>query len=693
VVARLLLGFTLSAALGVPDPAQAQEQTLPPAPAQAQSQKKTQNRVHNQSHDQILSQPLSQGQAHHQPQTKSFAQEENQNQPQNQEQRLDQEQIQLPPQTQITASASASVPAPDPRENPGGRALRAFTRELVAGNRTIQGLRHDGEIARQQRGKSKTTFEPVLSISESSAKSANRVYDTTTGIDTDYTTRRRGTDLSLRQKTFLGTGRLDLTDAKTDYTSAQTSYFSAAYLALETELLRRPWTTHALDRKMIRGRYAVETERIRSVLHDTLMNALKLLIDRLIARENQQFKSRNVGFYQKMVEEATVKLENGLGSELDLKQAQMRRTVAETDLEESRLALDERDRLIGLTLGTPDWNRDLASFSSAAIASLVPEQLDLSEVLQKGASQRPDLTLLRLQRDQQQTAVRLTREQAKPNVAATVRWGRQGRATDQGMARDMRDKSWDVSVAYTTPLGPQAERFDARIEQERLQSLRVHLTQGEEAARKAITEVFHRLRFHRRNLVSLRQSQDLAAAVLEGQRLNFQLGKTSLIDLMKYQSDFEASCLAVIRGEAQLAENWLTLLYEIGELPEHLDIDSRQFLADARSHQVSPDSPAFDAAESIESAESVDAKEAPASPHAAAMVSHPKGSESQETGESPALPQAVAPAIPTEIIESPETGNFPAPPSPHEPAESLASATVSPPMDVAEPAESRNLGE
>jgi len=53
---------------------------------------------------------------------------------------------------------------------------------------------------------------------------------------------------------------------------------------------------------------------------------------------------------------------------------------------------------------------------------------------------------------------------------------------------------------------------------------------------------------------------------LEGQRLNFQLGKTSLLDLSRYQEDHQQACLSVIRAEAELVLSWLNLLAETGTL-------------------------------------------------------------------------------------------------------------------------------
>jgi outer membrane protein TolC len=86
--------------------------------------------------------------------------------------------------------------------------------------------------------------------------------------------------------------------------------------------------------------------------------------------------------------------------------------------------------------------------------------------------------------------------------------------------------------------------------------------------------------FYRKNLDSLKASEKLAAEVLEGQRLNFQLGKISLLDLTRYQQDFNNASIAVVQGESRLIMSWLELLFETGILAGYLEVkQSSQELA------------------------------------------------------------------------------------------------------------------
>lgn len=448
----------------------------------------------------------------------------------------------------------------------GRGALASFAEALLAGNRTILASRHDRTAAHFDLGKRLTGYRPTISVSEGKSNSANRTFNSLTGVDEDYSTQRTGSTVTIGNRTPLGTARLQLEQSQTTYSKTTAQYFQSAYLSLETGLLQRDERIQRLERRVAYGRYRSEQARADSILLDTLSDAFGGLLDRMVVEGNVQFRERNLDFYRKMVEEAQVKFESGLGSELDLKQARMRLTLAETEVQETRLNLDEADRRLGLLLGNPSWDRGLASISARVLAALVPDELREQEIASRCRELRPDLRMLAQERAIAENALKLAKEQAKPDVTMNGSWGRQGRANSSSFAREMRDRSWNVSVTYSTAIGTRPERYELQAQRERFDALLLRHTQTDESARRQIKQDCERIAFQRKNLSDLRDSLHLSAEILAGQRLNFQLGKISLLDLWRYQNDFESSSLSVIRAEAGLARSWLDLLYHAGEL-------------------------------------------------------------------------------------------------------------------------------
>lgn len=448
--------------------------------------------------------------------------------------------------------------------------LARFAARLVEKNQRLSAARHGLRAARHEMGRQKAAFQARVDVQTMTGKSANRVYNTVTGIDEDYSTRRTGQTMGLGRRTRFGEGRLELERSRTDYTGSGASHFQSAYLAWETPLLQRPWKIY--DVEFSRTEYPFQAERIRydQVVQEVCLEGLRLIIERQVSLQHLAFLSRNLTFYQRMVEEAEIKLKSGLGSELDLKQARLRMQLAENRQREVALGLEEVARRLVVLMHDPEWEAEVASLSTGALVALVPASFSATAALEDARRQKPGLAQLTLERKQLEQDLAEAREKDKPAVNANLRWGRQGRASDPSMAREMKDKSWDLLVGYSTAIGPRPERLERRKQSEKLKSLAQTWDVTLAETRRNLEDQMERVRFFRRSLEDHRSSRALSAEVLEGQQLNFQLGKTTLLDLNRYQSDFEESCLAVFRAEAQLAQAWFGFLHEQGALTTFL---------------------------------------------------------------------------------------------------------------------------
>ncbi|MFZ5949075.1 MAG: TolC family protein, partial [Candidatus Rifleibacteriota bacterium] len=126
------------------------------------------------------------------------------------------------------------------------------------------------------------------------------------------------------------------------------------------------------------------------------------------------------------------------------------------------------------------------------------------------------------------------------------------------------------------------EKIDFTREKEAVKAFKAQLDQKRDDVRIAVTQAFERLMFYRKNLSALQSSEKLAAEVLEGQRLNFQLGKVSLLDLTRYQQDYNSASLAVAQGESRYIMSWLELLFETGQLAEYLQVSGKDLQKNAK---------------------------------------------------------------------------------------------------------------
>jgi outer membrane protein TolC len=456
-----------------------------------------------------------------------------------------------------------------------------FARQVVAGNRSLLSAAHEVETNMLEKHKSLAAFSPQISHTIERSKAANKNFNPISGVEEDYSTRSNSNFSSISQRTPLGRLSYDYSASRTDYTSSQSSYFNSLYLSWQTGLLRNDARLNSLERRIVHATYDIGLAQTDSLLLDVLQSSMKSLFDRILVARNEALKKSNLSFYATLVEEAEVKLKNGMGSELDLKQASMRYRQAETDHEETILSLKDQDRRIGMQLGKLEWNRELAAFKLEELLNSIPAELEEEIFLRRAFKNRPDYRLIENQYKLRKSAFDRSRILSRPDISARLRWGRQGRSFSKDLAADMKDKSWNVSVTYTTSLGPEESKIDFSIEKERLRAFAAKFEQKKDDVKVAISQAVDRFRFYRKNLASLKDSQKLAKEVLTGQKLNFQLGKISLLDLTRYQQEFNNASLAVVQGESRLMMSWLDLLYESGTLASYLQVNDLNRLAGA----------------------------------------------------------------------------------------------------------------
>ncbi|MFZ5952651.1 MAG: TolC family protein, partial [Candidatus Rifleibacteriota bacterium] len=331
----------------------------------------------------------------------------------------------------LFALFSSSLKADEVASCSADSALCAFARAVVEGNRNLLSAAHELEGSMLEKHKALAAFSPEFSYAIERSKSANRDFNPTTGVEEDYSTRREGFSSSIGQRTPLGRVSYDLSQSKTEYTSAQASYFSSLYLSWQAGLLRNDARLNRLEQKMIHANYDIAMAQTDSLLLDVLLGSLQSLFNRVITARNEALRHQNLSFYKTMVEEAEIKLENGMGSELDLKQASMRYQQSETELEEVGLGLREHDRNLGARLGNLDWDQSLASFTLEPMIDSIPGDLGLDSLIKQAYESRPDYRLYESRYRLRKAAFDRARELSYPDVSARLRWGKQGRSFEK----------------------------------------------------------------------------------------------------------------------------------------------------------------------------------------------------------------------------------------------------------------------
>lgn len=305
--------------------------------------------------------------------------------------------------------------------------LRHFARKVVNGNRTLIAEGHDLTDALISKRKALEVFSPSLTLSADSGNSVNRSYNSATGFDEDYKTENVDFGAEISHRTTLGRLNYGYLSGKTDYTTSKTSYFNSLYMSWRTGLLRRDDQIDLLDKKLAYTDYEINEAQADAVLLDVLISSYQNLFNLIIATENKKLKDRNLNFYATLVEEAEIKLKNGLGSELDLKQAKMRQRQAETGLFEIERSINGYERQIAAKLGDLTWDKEIVNFTFEDVLSEVPNNIDSNRLIKTAFEMRPDFRVIERQYLRQKSLLEKARLLRRPDLSALAKWGKQGR--------------------------------------------------------------------------------------------------------------------------------------------------------------------------------------------------------------------------------------------------------------------------
>lgn len=186
--------------------------------------------------------------------------------------------------TPLAAQENASSSSP----------LTRFAQAVVAGNRNLLAAAHELESSMLDKHKALAAFSPEFSYQLERSKSSNSSFNSITGVEEDYSTRRNGISTGISQRTPLGNLGYSLSQSKTEYTTSQTSYFSSLYLSWQAGLLRNDARLNALERRMIHANYDIAIAQTDSLLLDVLLSSLQSLLNRIITARNENLRRQNL---------------------------------------------------------------------------------------------------------------------------------------------------------------------------------------------------------------------------------------------------------------------------------------------------------------------------------------------------------------------------------------------------------------
>jgi adhesin transport system outer membrane protein len=389
----------------------------------------------------------------------------------------------------------------------------------------IHAAQHRTVAARAQVGQARAELYPSVSGSVSEGRERSRNVSTRAG--NDVTLARREAELSISQLVFDGGAA-----------SGQVKRFAARAEGAELNV-----TGTAEDVAFRTSQVFVEVRRLRE----------QLGVARL-----------NVGVHEKTLSDVNLLAEAGRGRRADVMQAQARRALATSSV----------DQLSGQLAQAESGFRYLVGRHPGELAPSPPIAPGLPPTLERAVASATASHPIVQSAEKEIEAAQHDRESARAQLAmprVTIDAGASRNRDIDGLAGPNHDQYAMLRLRYNFFRGfgdsERVRETEARIDEAISELGRVRIE-----VERDVRQAWEGLAADRAGVVTLEQYARASADVVEAYRLQFQLGQRSLLDVLNAENESYSATANLIAARAAVAIGELRVLASMGQLMDALEV-------------------------------------------------------------------------------------------------------------------------
>jgi len=289
------------------------------------------------------------------------------------------------------------------------------------------------------------------------------------------------------------------------------------------------------------------------------------------AREQRRIRAELRDIRQALLDNVRRQIQGGVLTALEESQAASQLANAEVDLALADQTVALASNNLRTLLGDA-WNQPNHPFPDldGALTPL-PVILDLEESWRDADTDRADLALMRVTRDQSELDIRFWRNQLYPSLDVVAGYGRRGASTSQVLpppfppTNPSFTSAWDeisagsnpnktIGFVFSMPLTRRNERSRFRNAIETRNQADLRIQQLEEWVRREIADA-HTLASNARERLDLtRKAREFAAAALEAEERKLTSGASAVFFVLQLQSNLAAARIAERRAQTDLLQ-------------------------------------------------------------------------------------------------------------------------------------------
>jgi outer membrane protein TolC len=310
----------------------------------------------------------------------------------------------------------------------------------------------------------------------------------------------------------------------------------------------------------------------RRKVQTVVASSMKSYFDLVFAHEDIRVKSDNLDRARQLAVENRKRLEQGVGSELDVQQANAAAAVREEELIGARYFEREKANLLLRELVADfDITRRPDFQPIHQLSSSVPD-LDPGRLMSVAVQKRIEYQQARMELAKQDIEIAYARNQTWPRVDLVGSFGLNGLSGGTGSslsdAFDAQTPAWSVGISVTIPLGNREAKARMAESELRKEQLLLGFKQLEIDLALQVDTAAERVRTSRQRMDAAATSVTAAEATLDAEMKRLQQGVGVSFNILEAQKDLAASRTRVIAATADLNKSLVDLWLACGNLLE-----------------------------------------------------------------------------------------------------------------------------
>lgn len=341
----------------------------------------------------------------------------------------------------------------------------------------------------------------------------------------------------------------------TSSTVTQDGYTSKLVLTLTQPLLKNfGFEANETGIRIASNNQSISREQLRLRVSDIATQVHNAYVELVFAIENLEVQRRSLRLAQELVTLNKARVRAGVAAPVEVTQAEAQQAARLQDVILAEKAVRDADDTLKVILNVPasgSWGQEIQPTSSL---SFEPKSVDLEDTVRKALENRYEYKSAKLDIENKELSVRLTRNQLLPDLALTGSVSTNGFGTQYGKNLNALGSgdfvSYSVGVVLTVPLGNRAAEATHTRARLVADQAKTSLKQLELQIVQQVREAVRRVEADAKRVDANRASRTLAEEQLRVEQRRLEAGVTTTFNVLSFQRDLSAAQANEIRAIA-----------------------------------------------------------------------------------------------------------------------------------------------